>query len=198
MLELIIKYYKRVTDMALTTLKSGKKFQFRKHLTNHSLLKAVESHYDKISKSDKARKLIKDYSIAMNNMYITAQKEYNILLNKINATQDQELIQKLLSDYADKGIHGFTAKDGKHWNIETYSNMYTRHVNNELVRLSVIETVTNNLVKVSSHSTICNECKPFEGKILTLEELSKAREAGLFHVNCLHFVLHVVRRLENE
>jgi len=198
MLENIIKYYKRITTMALVNLKNEKSFQFRKHLTNHSLLKATEDYYEKIHKSPEAKKLIKEYTNAMNSMYKNAKIQYNDTLNKLKSTNDEILKQKILNDYADKGIHGFTSKDGKHWNIETYSNMYSRHINNELIRLSVIETVSNNLVKVSSHGTICDECKPYEGKILTLEELANARSNGLFHVNCLHFVVHVVRRLTND
>ena len=195
MLDLIIKYYARVTNMALTNLANGKRFQFRKMLTNHSLLQATKSHYEKYSRSPEAMKLIDDYTKAMNNMYRHAQAEYNLILNKLNATSDPVLKQKLLNQVADNGFHGFTARNGARWNIETYSNMYSRHVNNELVRLQVIEQAKAKgytKIKISTHGTICELCKPYEGKTLTLAELEAAKARGLFHPNCLHFVLFAV------
>jgi hypothetical protein len=195
MIDLIIKYYAKITDMALSNLAKEKTFQWRKHLTNHSLMQATESHYWKYSKSEEATKLITDYKKAMNDMYKNANVEYNNALKMLKATDDPALKQKILNNIADNGFHGFTAKNGARWNIETYSNMYSRHVNNEMVRLSVIEEAKRqgkNVVKVSSHGTICELCKPFEGKILTLAELEAAKARGLFHPNCLHFLLLVV------
>jgi len=191
----VIKYYEKVSTMALTNLKNEKTFQFRKMLTNHSLLKVVESHYEKITKSDEAKKQIKAYMKAMNDMTAIAKKDYNKVLSQIKSTTDPALKQKLLSDYASKGISGFVAKNGAVWSIETYSNMYSRHVNNELVRLQVIEQAKSkgyDKIKISNHGTICELCKPFEGKILTLAELEAAKARGLFHPNCLHFVLFAV------
>jgi hypothetical protein len=188
----IIKYYEKVTDMALTNLKNEKTFQFRKMMTNHSLLKVVQSHYDGITKSDKAKKMIKEYTTAMNKMHVIAKTDYNKTLQQLKTTKDKNLKQKILSDYAEKGISGFKAKNGAIWSIETYSNMYTTHFNNELVRLSVIEKVKpGGSVQVSETSRPCEFCIPWENKILTLEELEEARSAGLFHVRCKHFVVEV-------
>lgn len=192
MLNNIIKYYENVTDDALKNLAKEKPFQFRKRLTNHSLLKAVESHYEKITNSDEAKKIIKDYNKSMNSMYKLAKQDYNKTLKMLQATDDPELKQKILNDYANKGIHGFTAKNGARWNIETYSNMYTTHVNNELVRLRVLEDADNgNNFKVSSHNCICDLCKPYENKVLSRRELEMARENGLFHIRCKHFIIEV-------
>lgn len=188
----IIKYYKKVTNMALINLKNEKTFQFRKMMTNHSLLKVVESHYEGITKSPAAKAKIKEYMTAMNKMYIMAKTDYNKTLQQLKATKDPVLKQKILSDYADKGISGFKAKNGAIWNIETYSNMYTTHFNNELVRLSVLEKIKpGEKVQVSQTSKPCPLCIPWENKILTLEELEEAKAAGLFHVRCKHFVTKV-------
>jgi hypothetical protein len=192
MLNNIIKYYETVTDDALKNLSKEKTFQFRKRLTNHTLLKAVESHYEKITNSDEAKRMIKEYSTSMNNMYKVAKKDYDKALKQLKATKDPELKQKILNDYANKGIHGFTSKNGSHWNIETYSNMYTTHINNELVRLRVLEDANkNSKFKVSSHNCICNLCKPYENKILSKDGLEDARANGLFHPHCKHFILEV-------
>jgi len=193
MLEKIIKYYARVSDSAIENLKKEKKYQFRKQLTNHSLLKVVESHYESITNSEEAKKLIKEYTKSMNNMYIPARNEYNKTLALLKATKDPILKQKIIDRYAEKGIHGFTAKNGDRWNIETYSNMATTHFNNELVRLSVLETVKDNeKVKVSTSKNPCEKCIPYENKILTLYQLEEAKKKGLFHVRCKHFVTKVV------
>lgn len=183
--------------MALSNLAKEKTFQFRKHLINHSLMKSVESHYERYSKSDEAKKIISDYNKAMNNMYIHAKIEYNTILNRVKATKDPVLKQKILNDYANKGITGFIAKNGARWTLESYSNMYSRHANNQLVRQQVLDQVEEQkrkYVKISVHGTICHICKPYEGKVLTLKELDIARANGLFHPNCLHLVLHVINR----
>jgi len=188
----LINYYANVSDMAIENLKQEKKFQFRKHLTNHSLLKVVESNYEKITRSPEAKKMIKEYMASMNSMYIPARNEYNKTLALIKATKDPMLKQKLIDEYCERGIHGFTAKNGAHWNIETYSNMCTTHFNNELVRLSVLETrQPGDKFQVSSHAKACPLCVPFEGLILTYEELQEAKTAGLFHVRCLHIITKV-------
>lgn len=192
MLDKIIKYYANVSDMAITNLKQEKKFQFRKMLTNHSLLKVVESHYESITKSEEARKMIKDYMLSMNNMYKFARDDYNKTLSLLKATNDPITKQKILDEYCERGIHGFTAKNGARWNIETYSNMCTTHFNNELVRLSILETVKEGeKVQISGHAKACPLCVPYEFKVLTLEELEEAKANGLFHVRCKHFMTRV-------
>ena len=188
----IISYYEKVSDMAIENLKAEKNFQFRKMLTNHSLLKVVESHYESITNSAEAKKLIKEYMESMNGMYIPARNEYNKTLQLLKATKDPMLKQQLIDAYCERGIHGFTAKNGARWNIETYSNMCTTHFNNELVRLSVLETrKEGDKFEVSSHAKACPLCIPFEGKKLTYEELQEAKAAGLFHVGCKHLVTKV-------
>ena len=178
--------------MAIDNLKNEKKFQFRKHMTNHSLLKSVESHYESITNSEEAKKLIKEYTKAMNGMYIPARKEYSKTLALLKSTNDPILKQQIIDNYAESGIHGFTARNGARWNIETYSNMCTTHFNNELVRLSVLETVRpGGKVKVSKGKNPCPECIPWENKVLTLIQLEEARKKGLFHVRCKHFVTKV-------
>lgn len=188
MLQNTTKYYEKISDEALKNLTAGKKYQFRKMMKNPSLLAANEDYFLSIHKSTQARELIKRYQKDMQNMYKIAGKEYNLVLAKIKATKDHILIQKLLNDYADGGVIGFTAKNGARWNIETYSRMYTVHVNNQLYRMSVREQAKSNLFKVSTHGTICDLCIPYEGRILTGEELDNST---LFHPNCKHFITEV-------
>jgi hypothetical protein len=184
----LIKYYENVSNMALKNLKAEKSFQFRKMLTNHSLLQVVQSHYESISKSEEAKKMIKDYMSSMNGMYKSARDDYNKTLKLLKATSDPIVKQRILDEYATRGIHGFTAKNGARWNIETYSNMCTTHFNNEITRLSVLENVPQDgKVQITTSSRPCPLCIPWENKILTLQELNYARSQGLFHVRCKHF-----------
>lgn len=186
MLQNIIKYYQKVSDMALVNLKDEKNFQFRKMLTNHSLMQVTEDNLLKISNSAESRKLIADYKKAMNDMAKIASKDYKQVLNKLKATNDPVLKQKILNDYANRGIKGFKAKNGAMWNIETYSNMYSQHVNNQLIRNSVLENSKSGRYQISSHNTECELCIPYEGRILTRKQLDVAISNGFFHVRCLH------------
>ena len=112
MLDNVIKYYANVSDMAIKNMKNGKAFQFRKHLTNHSLLRVVESHYESISKSPESKKMIADYMASMNGMSKVAKDDYNKTMNLMKATEDPIAKQRIIDAYAERGIHGFTAKNG--------------------------------------------------------------------------------------
>jgi hypothetical protein len=46
------------------------------------------------------------------------------------------------------------------------------------------------MVQISTHNTICDICKPYEGKTMTLEELEYAKAGGFFHPNCKHYILN--------
>jgi len=186
-----IKYYKNLTSLAYKNLLQGKKFQFRKYMMNNSLNAYNSDYFLKLHRSEKAFELIKQYTKDMQNMHIEATKQYNIVLQQIKSTDDKVLQQKILSSYAEVGITGFIASNGARWNIETYSTMYTRHINNTLLRMEVLENSKSGKVKISEHGTICDLCKPFEGKILTIEEVEEAEIMGLFHNNCLHFCIEV-------
>ena len=193
MLNNIINYYSKVTDMALENLAKEKNFQFGRYLKNNVQTIAAKDHYHKIHRSANADKLVDGYVKSMNNMYKLAQKEYNTVLAKLKATKDPVLKQKILNDYANSGCHGFTAKNDARWNIETYSNMYSTHVNNELLRLRELENSEGNRFLISTHGTDCDLCIPWEGKILTRKQIQVARSEGLFHPRCMHFILEVLQ-----
>lgn len=197
MIKNLIKYYTKVTDLALTNLANFKTFQFRKMLMNNSQIRVAESTFEKHTRSEEARRIIKEYNKKMSQMYIHAKNDYNSTLKKVKAAKEAKndvLLQKLLNDYANRGIVGFVAKNGAKWNIETYSNMLTVHTNNTLVRLAETEKIKakgKNLVRISDHNTECELCIPYEGKVLTLSELDKAIDNGLYHPNCKHYHMEV-------
>lgn len=184
----VIKYYERISNMALTNLKNEKNFQFRKHLTNRSLLESVNSHYEKFSRSDQGFKMIKEYNTKMQSMYKIAQKDYSTYLKQLKNAKNINEKQAILNKFADNGIHGFTAKNGAKWNIETYSNMLTTHFNNQMVRLSVLEnTPDDSIYEISEHASSCPVCLPFQGKRTDKKGLEAYKANGLFHVRCKHY-----------
>jgi len=196
----IIKYYEKITDLALKNLVQEKSFQFKSKLNNKLLSMQSQDHLIEIYKkagggvlSDNAKKLIQDYNDSISQMYKIAIKDYNNTLNKLKNITNIDEKQKILNGYANKGIAGFKARNGAVWNIETYSNMLFTHANNEMVRLAILDNLKDNKVRISSGQSTrtCDICKKYEGEILTLDELEIAKEDGLFHPNCIHFIVEV-------
>jgi len=180
----MIDYYQGITDQSLINLKAGKSFDFDV-MTNHSLLDKFDRSLTNLTPNH--RDMIERFRRDMNNMSKVAQSDYNHVLTKVNATDDEETKQKIMSDYANNGIKGFTARNGAKWNIETYSNMYTTHWNNEFIRLNLLDEIKDNeRVRISSHSDSCPICKPFQDKVYYKYEVPRLRNEGLFHIRCRH------------
>jgi|GEM_PF-3394249 len=195
----IINYYSKITDLALINLAQEKQFRFKSKLNNNIIINQSEDHLIKQFKkasgnnmlTEDAKKAIEDYKTSIKKMNILASKKYNDTLAKLKNAKTDEEKKKILYDLAGRGFAGHKTKDGKIYNIETYTNMYFTYLNNEMVRLGVLSRITNNKVKISEHHTICDICKEYEGKILTFEELERAKENGLFHPYCKHFIVEV-------
>jgi len=187
----MIGYYENVTDEALQNLKNGKSFDFSQ-MKNHSLMEKMDKSLSNL-RNDRPK--INRYLNDMNKMVNIAQKDYNKTLNRLLSTENDITRQKILSDYANHGIHGFTARNGAKWNLETYSNMYTTHWNNEFLRRNLLDKVGNNKyqkVEISSHNNSCPLCEPYQGRILTMSEFEDAQTAGLFHIRCKHYAIPVL------
>lgn len=189
----LIKYYEKITDLALVNIKKEKRFNFKSKLNNDILLKQSEDHLMSVYKkvgggalSDEAKNKIDTYISDIKKMNKLAVKDYNNTLASLKGKTLEEK-QKILNDIADRGFHGFTAKNGANWNIETYSNMYFTHINNEMVRQAVIDH--SEVVRVSVHGTVCKLCIPWEGKTLKVTEIERTT---LFHPRCKHFLTKVV------
>ena len=104
--------------------------------------------------------------------------------------------QKVLNEFANRGVTGFVDKSGRSWNLKTYSEMATRTVS---ARARVDGTLNRfqqngeDLVVVSAHAESCPICDPWEGRILSISgdnerypSVSEAEADGLFHANCTH------------
>jgi hypothetical protein len=104
--------------------------------------------------------------------------------------------QRVLNEFANRGVTGFVDKSGRSWSLRSYAEMATRTVS---ARARVDGTLNRfqqngeDLVIVSSHAESCPICDPWEGRILSISgdderypSVSEAEADGLFHANCTH------------
>lgn len=95
-------------------------------------------------------------------------------------------------DLTARGVTGLTDTRGRQWNLASYVEMATRtavqraynqaHMDRMLA--AGIERFT-----IAPHAHPCPLCQPWEGRVLTADEVDVARGAGLFHPNCTHTVV---------
>ena len=104
--------------------------------------------------------------------------------------------QKLLNEYASKGLQSVTYKNGRRISIDNYCEMLGRTMSG---RCSLQASVNRYVEKgydlgvVSAHFRACDLCTPYEGTILSMDgkdnrypSIWDAETAGLFHPNCKH------------
>lgn len=94
------------------------------------------------------------------------------------------------------GITVFKDARGRQWDLAVYSEMVARTTTAEAHLTGTANRILesgHDLVIVSSHSSPCEKCAAWEGKIISLTgrtpgypTLEQAREEGLFHPNCRH------------
>lgn len=116
--------------------------------------------------------------------------------------------QRILNQFADKGITGFRDAAGRNWSLDTYAEMAARTAMGRAGVQAFVDTMAangNDLVLVSDSPEECPLCRPYEGKVLSISgatrgvarmaggrqvmvagSVAQARDAGLFHPNCTH------------
>lgn len=125
----------------------------------------------------------------------------------------RQVLQDALNQFAERGITGFTDARGRRWSMSAYAEMATRTA----VTQALVNAHTDELreqghryVIVSDNPQECEKCRPFEGKILSIngrqpgksrvknwltggrvtititDTLDGARSKGLYHPNCRH------------
>jgi hypothetical protein len=104
-------------------------------------------------------------------------------------------IQELLKDET----LGMTDRGGHTWTIERYAEMLTRTKMVEATNRGLTNRMLNqgfDLVQVSDHVGECDQCHPWEGKVLSITgntaayaKVQDAYTGGLFHPNCKHRLL---------
>lgn len=110
----------------------------------------------------------------------------------------KQAAKRIREELSERGITGFTAKNGVEWDLSRYAKMLAQESTNQAFRAGTInrfESKGNDLVVISSHSGSCPLCQPFEGRTFSLSgndpdypSLDEARAGGLFHVSCKHVI----------
>ncbi|MBR3802505.1 MAG: hypothetical protein IKK37_03545 [Clostridia bacterium] len=115
---------------------------------------------------------------------------------------EEQAVKKAVEEFEKKGLNCIEYKDGRRVNIADYASMAVRTANQRAYMVGEGEfrkSIGETLVIISRHSTSCDLCKPFEGKVLiddvysggTQEDgdymlLSEAMAQGLYHPRCRH------------
>lgn len=104
--------------------------------------------------------------------------------------------QKMLNEFASKGITTFVDKAGRNWDLSSYAEMAVRTVGANAARQGHFDRqleVGEDLVKVSTIGTTCPICQRWQGVVLSISgkhpkyhSIEEAKASGLFHPNCKH------------
>lgn len=116
----------------------------------------------------------------------------------------------LSRDLQRRGATAFVDKAGKQWALDTYSEMVVRTVTREAVvqgQLTRMASHGVNLARVSTHSSSCTVCLPYEGRLVSLDgSMSEYQGEAVadigaiptppFHPRCRHTLLPQVVDIE--
>ena len=115
--------------------------------------------------------------------------------------------QKMLNEFASKGITSFVDKSGRNWDLSSYAEMCARTVSAHAALQGHIDRqieVGEDLVKVSSIGTTCPICQRWQGVVLSISgkspkyhSLEEAKSSGLFHPNCKHTLVMYIPELDD-
>lgn len=116
--------------------------------------------------------------------------------------------QKMLNEFASKGITSFVDKAGRNWDLSSYAEMCARTVGSHAALQGHIDRqveVGEDLVKVSTIGTTCPVCQRWQGVVLSISgnhpkyhSIDEAKAAGLFHPNCKHTLGMYIPELDDD
>lgn len=99
---------------------------------------------------------------------------------------------------AERGVTGFVDKAGHEWDMSRYAKVLAQETTHDAFRQGTINRLQekgHDLVRLSSHSSSCPRCIPFQGRTFSLSgeskdfpSLDEARAGGVFHVGCKHVI----------
>lgn len=130
----------------------------------------------------------------------------------------RQLVQDLLRDrdvrrlVAGDGVTGFVDRAGKRWALSSYAEMVVRTTTREAVSQGALARMAAhgvNLARISTHASACDICRPWEGKLVSLDgnttEFQGEAVAGIgalpnggipLHPRCRHSWRPVASRIE--
>ena len=165
--------------------------------------------------SNAVEEILTTFNIQNNSLLVSAGDEYRDIVNKVSSQvlagtkTTNKAMQEAVSQLAEKGLTGFTARNGARWNPEGYTKMVIRtNTQNTINRIQDerIQACGGDFIEISSHSGARPLCSQDQGQVFSLsgysgyiEDLDGGRvkvrpwssstygkPAGILGINCRH------------
>ena len=165
--------------------------------------------------SNAVEEILTTFNKQNNSLLASAGDEYRDIVNKVSSQvlsgtkTTNKAMQEAVSQLAEKGLTGFTARNGARWNPEGYTKMVIRtNTQNTINRIQDerIQACGGDFIEISSHSGARPLCSQDQGQVFSLsgysgyiEDLDGGRvkvrpwsdssygePAGILGINCRH------------
>ncbi len=165
--------------------------------------------------SNAVEEILTTFNKQNNSLLVSAGDEYRDIVNKVSSQvlagtkTTNKAMQEAVSQLAEKGLTGFTAKNGARWNPEGYTKMVIRtNTQNTINRIQDerIQACGGDFIEISSHIGARPLCSQDQGQVFSLsgysgyiEDLDGGRikvrpwssstygkPAGILGINCGH------------
>ena len=131
--------------------------------------------------SNAVKEVLTTFNKQNNSLLTSAGEEYTNIANKVSSQvlagtkTTNKAMQEAVSELAQRGLTGFTAKNGARWSSEAYTKMVIRsNTQNTINRIQEqrMQDCGANFVEISSHSGARPLCSQDQGQIFSLDGYS--------------------------
>ena len=165
--------------------------------------------------SSAVEEILTTFNKQNNSLLASAGDEYRNIVNKVSSQvlagtkTTNKAMQEAVSQLAEKGLTGFTARNGARWNPEGYTKMVIRtNTQNTINRIQDerIQACGGDFIEISSHSGARPLCSQDQGQVFSLSGYSGyiedldggkvkvrpwssstyGKPAGILGINCGH------------
>lgn len=165
--------------------------------------------------SNAVKEVLTTFNKQNNSLLTSAGEEYTNIVNKVSsqvlagAKTTNKAMQEAVTELAQRGLTGFTAKNGARWSPEGYTKMVIRsNTQNTINRIQEqrMQDCGANFIEISSHSGARPLCSQDQGQIFSLDGYSGyikdlngrrikvrpwssstyGKPAGILGINCGH------------
>ena len=165
--------------------------------------------------SNAVEEILTTFNKQNNSLLASAGDEYRDIVNKVSSQvlagtkTTNKAMQEAVSQLAEKGLTGFTARNGARWNPEGYTKMVIRtNTQNTINRIQDerIQNCGGDFIEISSHSGARPLCSQDQGQVFSLSGYSGyiedldggkvkvrpwssstyGKPAGILGINCGH------------
>lgn len=131
--------------------------------------------------SNAVEEILTTFNKQNNSLLVSAGDEYRDIVNKVSSQvlagtkTTNKAMQEAVSQLAEKGLTGFTARNGARWNPEGYTKMVIRtNTQNTINRIQDerIQACGGDFIEISSHSGARPLCSQDQGQVFSLSGYS--------------------------